>query len=302
VKKLLAVSATLIFLCCGLLQGENRIVLVPRLQAGQMIRFESRASIMRKAKTESKVVSAGEPKAVKVEIAEILNVTIIDVQLQNGRPIVKAHVDLEQKGEQKGESSTEAGAAKKVALDFTISDTGQISKIKGLEDLDSAQRLVWQFWLAQFAFGWTLPATGVKPGEKWKTEEAETTASPIAGLGWEREINYVRDDACPLMAKENCAVFLTDAKLTQKSSEKDTTPEDYKLHDLRTSGTAGGTNETISYYALPTGILMRATEDEKQSMDVTILKADETNGVHYNIDVTSHFETVFLPTAVTAQP
>jgi hypothetical protein len=298
VKRVLTGFAIFFFFGGGWLEGQTRVVLVPRLQAGQTFQFESRASVMRQVKTESKVVRAGEPKPVKVEIAEILSVTIKDVALQNGRPVVTAHVELKPK---EG-GSAEAGAAKMAAVDFTISGTGQISKIEGLDDLSAEQRLVWQFWLAQFAFGWTLPVTGVKPGEKWKTVEDETTPSPIAMLQWERETSYVRDDACPLMAKENCAVFLIDATLSQKSPEKDTTPEDYRLHELRTSGTAGGTNETISYFSLPTGILMRSTEDEKQSMDVTILKTDGTNGVHYSIDVTSHFESVFLPIGAATQP
>jgi len=29
-------------------------------------------------------------------------------------------------------------------------------------------------------------------------------------------------------------------------------------------------------------------------MDVTVMKADGTNGVHYTIDANSHFETLFV--------
>jgi hypothetical protein len=90
-------------------------------------------------------------------------------------------------------------------------------------------------------------------------------------------------------------VFLTDAKLKQKSSPEDTTPEDYRQQGLNTFGTAKGTNETIIYISLGTGLVQRATEDSQQYMDVTVAKADGSNQVRYEITVSSHFETVFVP-------
>ena len=42
---------------------------------------------------------------------------------------------------------------------------------------------------------------------------------------------------------------------------------------------------------------MRANEDVRQNMDVTVMKADGTNGVHYTIDASSHLETLFVPQA-----
>ena len=53
----------------------------------------------------------------------------------------------------------------------------------------------------------------------------------------------------------------------------------------------------MSYISLKTGLVVRATEDFQQSIDVTIAKADGSNQVQYKIDVTSHFETVFVPAA-----
>ncbi len=87
---------------------------------------------------------------------------------------------------------------------------------------------------------------------------------------------------------QTCAVILTRAVLKQKSSPKDTTPGDFKLHGLRTTGTANGTNETISYISLQSGLIVRVTEDAKQFMDVVIAKADGSNQVHYNVDANSH--------------
>jgi len=123
----------------------------------------------------------------------------------------------------------------------------------------------------------------------------EKTPTPIANLVWERETAYVQNDRCPILQDERCAVFLTASTLKQKSNPKDTTPEDFQIRELKTFGTARGTNETVVYISLKSGLLLRATEDLQQLMDVTIAKADGSNQVHYQIEVTSHFETVFVP-------
>jgi hypothetical protein len=125
--------------------------------------------------------------------------------------------------------------------------------------------------------------------------EAEKTPTPIANLVWDRETTYVQDDTCPIVPADQCAAFLTTATLRQKSKPEDATPEDYRLHDLKTSGTATGKNETVLYISRKTGLLMRATEDLQQSLDVTIAKTDGSNQIQYLVDVTSHFETVFVP-------
>jgi hypothetical protein len=180
-------------------------------------------------------------------------------------------------------------------LSFQILGNGQLAEIKNLEDLSPERRLLWQFWVARFAFGWTLPASRLKPGEKWKFEEPELNDSLIANLVWERETTYARDDRCPVFSAESCAVFLTQSTLKQKSSAKDSTPESYRLHELKTLGSAKGTNQAITYISRKTGLVLRANEDVQQSMDVTVMKSDGTNGVHYTVEATSHLETLFVP-------
>ena len=140
--------------------------------------------------------------------------------------------------------------------------------------------------------GASFPEKGIKPGDKWKAEESISNAL-LAGLAWEKESEYVNDAPCGAMKltprgdlasgeqpQETCAVILTTAVLKQKSSQKDATPEDYKLHDLRTMGLATGKNETITYMSLKTGLVVRATDDAKQSMNVIVAKTDGSNRVH----------------------
>jgi len=69
---------------------------------------------------------------------------------------------------------------------------------------------------------------------------------------------------------------------------------------LKTSGTANGENQVIAYISHRTGLVLRANEDVRQNMDVTVMKSDGTNGVHYTIDANSHLETLFVPPAAAA--
>jgi hypothetical protein len=155
--------------------------------------------------------------------------------------------------------------------------------------------MLWEFGVARFVNGWVLPGSTLKRGGKWKSEEVENAPSPIAGLVWERETEYVKNESCPVLTAEICAVLLTRSMLKQKSGEKDATPEDYRRRELRTAGTAKGANETISYISLKTGLLVRATEEAKQSMNVAIAKADGTNGVRYQVEAASLMELQILP-------
>jgi len=191
-------------------------------------------------------------------------------------------------------------------IEFTISPDGSVEKMTGLDSLFPEQQQAWQQWVARFATAWTLPQNGARLGEKWKSEQPENGGAPIAGLSWARESTYVRNENCsaqqlsitgelsPSGPPETCAVLLTTATLKQNSSQKDATPEDFKLHELKTRGTAKGANEIITYISLKTGLVVRATEEAHQSMDVTVAKADESNRVHYNVDAKSHSEVLLV--------
>jgi hypothetical protein len=143
--------------------------------------------------------------------------------------------------------------------------------------------------------------------EKWNSTEAEKSPAPIAGLRWLRQSTYVRDEPCgavqltvqgsvaPSDAEaETCAVILTTATLNQDSKEKNATPEEFKLHELHTAGTARGANRIITFISLKTGLLMRASEEATQQMNVTVAKADGSNRVHYDVNAKSHSEVVLV--------
>ncbi len=275
--------------------ADKKVVLLPRLHAGQTLRYQIHGRVQREVTTESRVTSMMKPPDLKEDISLELHVTIKEIRVENGRPIVLALGEFEFPNDTAGSKEP----ALNPKLDFTIDGAGQAQKVDGLDNLDPELRMVWQFWIARFAYGWTLPVDGVKPGQKWKTEEVEHTPGPIANLVWEQETTYGQNDTCATLPAEKCAVFLTTAKLKQKSSPKDTTPEDYKLHELKTSGTVSGTNEVFTSISLKTGLVLRATEEGKQSMDVEIAKTDKSNQVHYTVGATSRFELVIVPEAKT---
>jgi hypothetical protein len=279
-------------------KSDDRIQLLPQLQNGDTLRYESHARLKRSVKTKSNVLTMFEAKPLLADFSTNLQLFVQDFHTMDRRPMLAAETQL-----LTPETVTTGDAAPRaVRVDFAIGGDGALIHADGLDDLEPEQRLAWQFWIAQFAFGWTLPDSGVKPGEKWKSVEVEKTPAPIANLIWERETTYVQDDNCPILPSEQCAVFLTTATLRQKSNSQDATPEDYKLHQLKTSGTATGKNETVVYISRKTGLLVRGSEDVQQSLDVTIAKEDGSNQVQYLIDVTSHFETVLVTPGSSASP
>ena len=193
-------------------------------------------------------------------------------------------------------------------MEVSIARNGIASQLKGYEQLSAEQKAAWADWLSRFTTSMTFPSGGVHPGQRWHSEEPETTPAPIAGLTWSKNFQYVHDEPCPKLAgssnsmpnqsslaSEPCAVILVRATLRQKSPAKDSTPQDYKLNNLKTRGIASGQNETILYISQSSGLLVRATEDARQSMDVSIALSDGSNQLRSSLTAKSRSETVLLP-------
>jgi hypothetical protein len=287
----LAPIPAFLLLCAVVLCGDTPSSFLPRLQSGETFSYEVHGRVSRKVKTESLVANARGPQSLQGDLASQIHLTVQEVRAAKPRPLVSVRADL-----LPSEGTPNPRATVPVShVTFDILGDGQLGRVSGLDDLSPEQRLVWQFWVARFAFAWTLPQSALKPGADWKVEEPELSDSLIADLVWQRKITYVRNDACPIFPAETCAVFVTESTLKQKSSTKDSTPDDYRLHGLKTYGSAKGLNEVILYISLRTGYVLRANEDVQQSMDVTVMKTDGSNGVHYAIEAHSHFEALLVP-------
>jgi hypothetical protein len=284
----------------------NRLILSPKLYVGQKFAYLIRYRSDKQAKTQSNVAAPMAPTAGKMDATDLLEIEILETQPAGPRATVHAKAHFRSENPQEVEEKS---------VEFTILANGRVENITGLDMLSAEQQRSWLEWVSLFAVAESFPEQGVKLGERWKTEAQEKAASPIAGLEWQKETSYVKDEPCraarlangDLTAESNqpqetCAVFLTKSELKQKSSSKDATPDDYKLHELRTMGTASGTNETIAYISLKTGMVVRATEEAAQFMDVAIAKTDGSNKVHYNIDAKSHAEVLLMADASPQHP
>ena len=323
-RKVQGIAVLISLAAATLCAGDKRVHLLPKLQSGQTITYLIRFQSDKTVKTESNVVAPMAPNAAQLDVHGLLRVKILDVQENGGKAAIHARgrfltpdsgVWPKGLGDKKSDSDKQRVDPDGKSIEFTISPNGSVNSVKGLDSLFPDQQQAWQQWVARFALAWTLPAGGMKAGEKWKSEQVEPAAAPIAGLNWARESVYVRDEPCQASQlsitgdvsasdgpPDTCAVLLTTAKLKQKSSSKDATPEDFKLHDLRTMGTAKGTGEIITYISLKSGLLVRATEETSQFMDVVVAKADGSNRVHYNVDAKSHSEVLLVAEAPLNRP
>jgi hypothetical protein len=306
------------------LAAGTRMKLFPNLQPAQTLTYLIRYQSDKNVKTESTVAAPMAPNAARLDAHGLLRIEVLDVQPAGTKKILHARAKFlsldsgawpKQHGDKKPVRDTQRSDPEAKSVEFTISADGFVENVQGLDSLLPEQQQAWQEWAARFTLAWTFPADGVKLAEKWKSEQPERAEAPIAGLYWERESAYVRDEPCRATQltvtgevsasrapAESCAVVLTTAKLKQKSSQKDATPEDFKLHELRTMGTAKGTNEIITYISLRTGLIVRATEEARQFMDVVVATADGSNRVHYNVDATSHSEVLLVTETLSNQP
>jgi len=323
-RQLQRIAVLLILAAATLCAGDRRINLLPRLRPGQTITYLIRFQSDKTVKTECKVVAPMAPNAAQIDAHGLLRVEILDVQQPGSKAAIHARgrfltldsgVWLKRPGDKKPDWDKQRVDPYGKSIDFTISPDGSVNEVNGLDTLFPEQQQAWQQWVARFALAWTLPADGMKFGEKWKSEQAEQAGAPIAGLHWARESSYVRDEPCQASQlsimgdvsassgpPDICAVLLTTATLKQKSSSKDATPEDFKLHELRTMGTAKGAGEIITYISLKSGLVVRATEETSQFMDVVVAKADASNRVHYNVDAKSHSEVLLVTETPLNQP
>jgi len=309
-------SIALLVACVVAAKGRPaRVNLFPRLQAEQTLRYQISYHSDKHVKTESRVVVAAPEDSAKIDVSALLRLEVLSVQAKGDRAIIHARTKFEVLNSDSHfklpNIDPPAAQAQRQDpdgkfIEFTILPDGRLDQVTGLDALFPEQQQAWQEWASRFLLAAGFRTTGVRVAQKWNSEEAEKSPSPIAALRWMRESSYVRDEPCravrltmqgsvaPSDAEpETCAVILTTAVLKQ-DSDKNGTPEDFKLHELRTVGTAHGTNHIITYISLKTGIPIRATEEATQQMNVTVAKADGSNRVRYDVNAKSRAEVLLV--------
>ena len=310
---------------CAARDNSDWVLFVPKLTVGEIIHYRIGFSAKTNTNTESTVAAPMAPTGGQSNSNLVLLVEVEDLRVDAGRTVARLRTQIvepdiiapnpaDTTNNTQPPSDSGKSAKRDKSVGFTFHGDGQVTDVEGLDRLSADEQAAWQEWVARFGSGAAFPEKGIKPGEKWKAEEPILNAL-LTGLFWEKDSEYVNDAPCAAtkmtpqgdisadeQTPEKCAVVLTTAILKQKSSQKDATPEDYKLHDLRTMGIAKGKNETIIYISLKTGLLVRATEDANQSMNVIVAKTDGSNRVHYMIDAESHAQVLLLAEAPASHP
>jgi hypothetical protein len=302
----------------------GRVNLSPKLQAGQTLGYQITYRGDKQTKTQSSVALAEVPAGVKINVRARLRLEVLGVASEGQRSVIHARTwfeSLDSDGSrelpntQRPANQPQGQNPKGIAIEFTIFPDGRIDQLEGLDALPQEQQHAWQQWAARFAAAAVFPQSGIKVAQKWKSQESEQSPSPIARLTWMRESTYVRNEPCralrttiqgdlaePDQPPETCAVILTTATLKQHSSPKDATPDDFSRRELRTTGTARGSNQTITYISLKTGLVVRASDEADQTMSVTIAKADGSNRVHYDVQAKSNAEILLVVDALPSNP
>jgi len=303
-----AVLITTILAIVAASSFSQRLRLAPHLRVGQILFYHIDFNNSRNMQTESRVASPQLPPSSQVNANGLLQVEIVNsgaagFHIKTYYSERDSSAAASQTRRPQGSEST----APDKLVEVSIALNGSASQIKGLDQLSPAQQFAWNDWLGRFTAAMAFPKQGIHAGQKWQTFEPEPNPSPIAALSWRKKYQYVRDEPCmsdlqpaktqksSANSNQDCAVIFIQSSLRQKSSPKNSTPDDYKLRNLTTRGTVAGQNETILYFSRATGLLVRSTEDAHQSMDVLVALADGSNAVHYTLDAKSHSDIRLLP-------
>jgi len=291
------------------LTSAQKTIPVPTWKPGSISYYSVHLKTSRDIKTKSAMALPEVPNEAKIDVSGILQVEILAPDITTKFPGVRlrthffylsSDISAVQRGKKPDQSNLERTPADAKNVDCLLQPDGQITQITGLDALAAEQQDAWREWASHLSTAFLIETETRKSGSKWNSEQPETSPSPISELFWQKKSQYVHDEPCAPVKynsarqtervpnSESCAVILTTASLVQKSSQQDATPQDYKLRNLRTRGTAKGANEIILYISRKTGQLIRATQNAKQQMDVQIALADGTNQVHYEVTASAN--------------
>ena len=264
-----------------------------QLHPGQILFYRIDFKGSRSTKTESRVISPQTPPTENITASALLQVEIVEASATGFR--MKTYYSERDPSTGSPQSSTPATPSADKMVELLVSPDGTVSQIKGVDQLSPAQQFAWNDWLSRFTSPMAFAKLGAGIGQKWESAEREMASSPIASLFWVKKYQYTRDEPCTATSTSQlCAVVLVRATLRQKSAPKNSTPEDYKLRNLKTRGTASGQNESVLYISRSTGLLVRSMEDAQQSMDAIIALTDGSNEIHYTLNARSHSEVLLL--------
>ena len=179
------------------------------------------------------------------------------------------------------------------SVEFTVDAEGKVSDVTGLEDLFPEQAGSAAQWLGQFGLGAGVPRAGITPGQKWSAGEKLVEGTPLAGMVWRGESTYLRNEPChpsvltaegklqPGAARDTCAVILTRFEVAPRAGSRETTPEEFRRRNLRSTGKMTGSGESLAYVSLATGWLVSVTQTSTEETDITVTSLETGAEVRY---------------------
>ncbi|MGH9573605.1 MAG: hypothetical protein ACRD40_08750 [Candidatus Acidiferrales bacterium] len=287
---------------------DARVSLLPKFSVGETLIYQIETQTTTAGKTVTPIMNAeGATEAtLKIGMRERLEVLGVDAQVDGQSVRFRLTWD-----DSHGSAASDAvdptredpaGPFNKLqgqSVEFTLSSNGALSGFKGLEDVLPAGVPPPEAvgWISSLTAAREFPRGGISVGQGWKAERP-INGAPLAGLFWQTQSSYDHNEACATPGGETqrggkqptqqCAIILTEMSIARHGSGRDgQTPPDYVHNGLRTGGAWTGTGEGMGSIAIPTGLLISATETSLQNMDYTITSATSGSSVHYTSKVQS---------------
>lgn len=296
----------LLLLCGAVAQAQTtpggttgRVVLVPHLNPGETLRYQLDFRSRAKGSVTGAVNDPQGTREVQLSLGVVMRVDVLDLapgtgtagaglRLRSTYEKLAADVRSDTPYPEAEDIKTRMAQLEGKSFEFTMDPKGRMRDLSGLAALLPEQAQAAQEWLQGVSSADILPEGGIAPGERWASEQ--DAGLPLAGVKWLRESTYLRNESCRPMpgeaaSRENCAVILTRSLLARKGDAKDATPAELRKQGLRTSGTAEGSSEALTYVSLTTGLVVSLTQSGAQKMNVTVALADGSNAVNYDADV-----------------
>lgn len=293
------------------LASSARVTLVPKFNAGETLVYEIETQTVTAGKTVTPITNGEGPTQSSLSIGMRERLEVLSVNSDPAGQSVnfrltwdESHADYvsDALDPTAPDPSAPFALLQGQSMDFTLSPDGAISNFKGLENIlpggvPPAEAVA---WISALTAARQFPHGGLSVGQQWKAERP-ITGAPLAGLFWQTQSTYDRNEPCPPLnsgvadesrppaqAPHQCAIIVSQMAVARHGSPRsDQTPEDYLHNGLRTAGTWTGSGQELGSIAVETGLLISATETTTQAMDYEIKSATSGSSVRYTAKMQS---------------
>ncbi|HEV2490552.1 MAG TPA: hypothetical protein VGT03_12155 [Candidatus Acidoferrales bacterium] len=301
--------------------GNERIHLVPRYQAGQVLRYNIQLRTETTSNATGPILDPEGATEFKQSVGVVLRLEVLSVAGTEAGPVsLRATYEKVAVSSKSNSYDPDAAALEQQyqklegrSMEFTLLPDGEIADVKGLAEVatDPSRAIEVNQWLSQLTLGAAAPRKGIAIGEKWSSEHAVDNA-PIAGVEWHMESIYQNNEPCtvsgsaastnsetvppsaPARTSGECAIILTRSETRNSNGGQDRTPAAYKENGLRTSGEWKGTGETLTAISLRTGMVVSVTQTGTTQMDFTVTAAASGGHIRYSGEVHSQSQITLL--------